>query len=66
MKSAVSHTSYQTHKTGVTKRTTAGRKAVKVIEWYFYPEFASKRLFKNKCVKENLKIVSGIHYDVLS
>ena len=58
--------SYQTKKTGVSKRTTAGCKQVKVIEWYFYPEFASRRLFKNKCVKENLKIVSGKHYDVLS
>ena len=24
----------------------AGLKKVKVIEWYFYPEFANKKLFK--------------------
>ena len=42
---------YQTHRSGVSKRTTAGRKAIKVIEWYFYPEFAPKKLFKNKSVQ---------------
>lgn len=50
----------------MTKRTTAGRKELKVIEWYFYPEFAPKRLFKNKCVQNDLKLVTGKHYEVLS
>ena len=66
MKSGQTSMTYQTTKTGVSKKTTAGRRAVKVIEWYFYPEFAPKSLFKNQCVKENLKIVNGKHYDVLS
>ena len=58
--------SYKTTKTGITKRTTAGRKAIKVIEWYFYPEFAPKKLFKNKSVRADLKQVIGKHYEVLS
>ena len=62
---ATDHT-YATQRTGITKRTTAGRKAIKVIDWYFYPEFAPKRLFKNQCVKQDLKQVTGKHYDVLS
>jgi len=45
---------------------TAGRKELKVIEWYFYPEFASKKLFKNKCVRNDLEQVMGKHYEVLS
>ena len=58
---------FQTNKPGISKRRTAGRKAVKVIEWYFYPEFASKKLFKNtKCVKLDLKAVAGQHFEVLS
>ena len=55
-----------TAKSGISKRTTAGRKAVKVIEWYFYPEYASKKLFKNKSVRLDLKEVAGKHYEVLS
>ena len=58
--------SIKTARTGFTKRTTAGRKALKVIEWYFYPEYAPKKLFKNKCVKTDLKQVTGKHYEVLS
>ena len=57
---------YKTAKSGISKRTTAGRKAVKVIEWYFYPEYASKKLFKNKSVRLDLKEVAGKHYEVLS
>ena len=53
-------------RTGVTKRTTANCKALKVIEWYFYPEYAPKKLFKNKCVRADLKQVTGKHYEVLS
>jgi len=26
-----------------------------VIEWYFYPEFAPARLFKNKLGEQNLR-----------
>ena len=58
--------SYKTARSGISKRTTAGRKALKVIEWYFYPEYAPKKLFKNKGVKQDLRQVTGKHYEVLS
>ena len=64
--SARSGASKATNKTGITKRNTAGRKAVKVIEWYFYPEYANKKLFKYNSVNQNLKKVTGKHYEVLS
>ena len=53
---------------GVARKNTAGRRAVKVIEWYFYPEFAPKKYFKNKKqhVERNLKIVTGSRYEELS
>ena len=48
------------------KKSMAGARAVKIIEWYFYPELAPKKLFKNKCVRQDLKAVTGKHYEVLS
>ena len=43
-----SHTfnTYRSGRPGIYKKMTAGLKRVKVIEWYFYPEFANKKLFK--------------------
>ena len=39
---------------------TKGRKTLKIIEWYFYPELAPKKLFKNnKHVETNLREVTG-------
>ena len=32
---------------GVTRQQSIGQSTIKVIEWYFYPEFANKKLFKN-------------------
>ena len=55
-----------TNKAGIMRRNTAGRKAVKVIEWYFYPEYANKKLFKYNSVNQDLKKVTGKHYEVLS
>lgn len=64
-KSNYSGVTYKSAKTGISKITKAKRN-LKVIEWYFYPEYASKKLFKNKCVKQNLREVTGKHYEVLS
>ena len=37
---------YRTGRPGIYKKQTAGLQKVKVIEWYFYPQHADKRLFK--------------------
>lgn len=66
--SAISGNTFKSGTTGVVRKNTAGRRAVKVIEWYFYPEFAPKKYFKNKKqhVERNLKIVTGSRYEELS
>lgn len=57
--------SYKSTKSKVTNKTS-NKKAYRVIEWYFYPEFAPKKLFKNLPVQQDLRQVTGRHYEVLS
>ena len=46
---------------------TAGLKRVKVIEWYFYPEFANRKLFKkHKHANVDLQQITGKRYEELS
>ena len=51
---------YKTGRPGIYKKQAAGLKRVKVIEWYFYPEHANKKLFrKHKHANVGLKQIAG-------
>lgn len=57
------YSSYKTGRPGIYKKQAAGLKRVKVIEWYFYPEHANKKLFrKHKHANVGLKQIAGNRY----
>ena len=64
---AKTFTTYRTGRPGIYKKQTAGLSRVKVIEWYFYPEFANKKLFKrHKHANVGLRQITGKRYEELS
>lgn len=64
--SCTSYRSTTSKMSAVSKRADGHMPYYRLIEWYFYPEFAPKKLFTNQSVQWDLRQVTGRHYEVLS